>query len=152
MLHMPPYEPDLNVAVNSTTPPDWMYRINYLKVLERQPPAALPVSNPATGTATPTAAQRIASLRDYVNASENNEDYLLKDSPGSEGVGKNNLGEITFDWGAAENQKFVRHNLWWSRANQDGTDTTRMPNSRFAVLLGRDDVYHPQPTAPSYQG
>ena len=140
---------DLTPNIDAASPPDWMYRISYVKALKPpvNPQQVLAVSSPTTGT-TATYQQRADALKNYLAATNNNKRYLLKDSAGSEAVGKNNLGEVTFDWGSTEQTKFVRHYLWWSKANGDGTDAPREPHSKFAVLLGKDDNIYPRPTRP----
>jgi len=73
----------------------------------------------------------------------------LEDSAGSEAVGKNNLGEVTFRWGNTEETKLVQHNLWWSKADPaSGVDLPREPHSKFAVVLGKDEATYPKPTYP----
>lgn len=140
-----PLTPNINVADS----PDWMYRISYVKALKApvNPQQVLAVNSPATGTVA-TYQQRADALKNYLAATNNNKKYLLEDSPGSEAVGKNNLGEVTFDWGSTEQTKFVRHYLWWSKANKDGTDAPREPHSKFTVLLGEDDTIYPRPSRP----
>jgi hypothetical protein len=148
------YNPVLHVNKSSilisdtSVQPDWMYRINYIKSLKPpvNPQQVLAVSSPFTGPAA-TPQQRATAMKNYVAACENNRKYLLKDSPGSEAVGKNNFGEVTFDWGSTEETKFVRHYLWWSETF-NGIDAQRQPHSKFAVLLGKDDAKYPKPTAP----
>jgi hypothetical protein len=135
--------------VHDITPPDWMYRINYIKAL--RPPVTsadvLAVSDPATGPAA-TPQQRLDALKSYTAASQNDRKYLLQDASGSEAVGRNNFGEVTFDWGATEATKFVRHYLWWSKPGGGGVDEERQAHSKFVVLMGQDNTQYPKPTAP----
>jgi len=129
--------------------PDWMYRITYIKALRPPltPSEYLAVSDPATSPAA-TPQQRLAALQAYTAASQNDRQYLLTDAAGSEAVGRNNFGEITFAWGTTEDTKFVRHNIWWSRPGPGGVDEKRQPHSMFSVLLGQDATQYPKPTAP----
>lgn|GEM_PF-1675965 len=131
----------LNLVYN----PDWTYRITYVKSLMPPPPiGAVLTITPPSGTQ-----PRAHALRSYLDATANNKRYLLEDSAGSEAVGKNNLGEVTFRWGNTEETKLVQHNLWWSKADPaSGVDLPREPHSKFAVVLGKDEATYPKPTYP----
>lgn len=124
-----------------STPPDWEYRIDYLTSLPdgMQPAIIAPVTSP-NQQQPPTALQNILA------AASNSMMFFLNDGPGSEVVGKNNIGEVTFNWGSTEATKFLHHNLWWSHSNVNGTDMLKAPHSRFVVLLGEDAVKYPKPT------
>lgn len=126
------------------TPPDWEYRINYLTSL---PDGLQPTA--VTAVTSPDQQQQAVALQNYLAAASNSMMFFLNDGPGSEVVGKNNIGEVTFIWGNTEATKFLRHNLWWSQTNDNGTDKAKGPHSKFVVLLGEDAAKYPKPS-PTY--
>jgi hypothetical protein len=75
-----------------------------------------PPSLPAPGP-NATDADRQKALANFNRASDYYRLYNMAAGKPRDIVGRNNLGEITFDWGAG-NAKTVRHTLrWWSDGN-----------------------------------
>lgn len=129
-----------------TIEPDWVYRINYIATIPGTiRPGALvpqPVTSPV-GQSAPNA------LNAFLTAHDNYKTYFQNDGPGREIVGKNNIGEVFFEWGNTETTKIVRHSLWWSltSAITGLDDPEKSPLSQFRVLLGEDSTTYPKPTA-----
>lgn len=134
--------------------PDWTYRINYIKTIPGQIRYTSLVPKPLTAPLSASANKFEA----FMTAQENYNTYFRSDGPGRQLVGKNNIGEVFFEWGTTETTKQVRHHLWWSinsplKGYNDPTaqspglnDPEKSPLSQFRLLLGEDASQYPKPT------
>jgi len=123
--------------------PDWRYRVDYL-LAENEEEALRditprPVSDPTTG-------DRLQALRSYLAMSENHADYVGKWGDGKELVGVNNLGEVTFNWGA-DDEKYVIQKLWWRLESSTKVKDPLPPHplTKWNVSLRFADPRYPRP-------
>ncbi|MGW0605372.1 hypothetical protein [Streptomyces sp. NPDC002640] len=125
--------------------PDWECLYEYV---EHDDPMATPRPNATIPVAFPPDDPRQA-VADYAAASGNHFSYLVKGT-GRAIVGHNNIGEVTFAWGAGDD-KAVRQTLWWRFDGQ----RTAAPLTRFVLPLplGPDaGTPAPDPHAPGTHG
>ncbi|WNG48188.1 metallophosphoesterase family protein [Archangium minus] len=110
-----------------TAIPDWQYTVSLIKHIEDDP--TLP-ERPSPGAPRPIldfdpSVDRQEALGRYLTAAANHKDYLGPWGSGKEIVGFNNLGEVTFSWGAGD-AKTVTQTLWWRLVGmQDAAPLTR---------------------------
>jgi hypothetical protein len=124
--------------------PDWTYRINYIKTIPGQIRYTSLVPKPLTS---PLSASE-KKFEAFLTAQENYNTYFRFDGPGRQIVGKNNIGEVFFEWGTTETTKQIRHNLWWSTTSPitGRNDPEKSPLSQFRLLLGEDASQYQKPT------
>jgi hypothetical protein len=100
--------------IDLTVVPDYRYRLDYLV------PSAQSVSNKTADPIPPmpggaTADQRKAAMQIFNAATDHYREHN-KSAGNQKLIGRNNIGEITFDWGERDNQvdhKQVNHTLRW---------------------------------------
>ncbi|GAB3319976.1 hypothetical protein [Haloplanus salinarum] len=129
--------------------PHWEYRVDYLRGRQMTTESWEPSSGGSEGDATDPADawRRFNKYRDY----------------GGEVVGRNNVGEVTLDWGTQDltfrNQsvpnewRFVNHKLWWRM----GGTAEAHPYTQFTVDMlpnalgigGKQGVAPPSSTVPT---
>jgi hypothetical protein len=115
-LKQPTYQVPNDGFVHFTRPPDYRYYLEYLSTAAQLTSPPTPPSLPAPGP-NATDADRQKALANFNRASDYYRLYNMAAGKPRDIVGRNNLGEITFDWGAG-NAKTVRHTLrWWSDGN-----------------------------------
>ncbi len=90
--------------------PDWRYRIQYIfsddgRHVDHNPPPTRVVPFPPPG-------DRDAALQAYLDSLADHTAYDGFWGAGKQIVGQNNVGEISFRWGAG-NDKEVTQELWW---------------------------------------
>ncbi len=98
-----------NFPSSQTPAPDWIYRIQYISSNDNRNPDDHP---PIVQVPFPPAGDRQAALQAHLASFRNHDAYHEFLASGKEIVGQNNIGELTFEWGAAEN-KWVIQELWW---------------------------------------
>ena len=104
---------DIHIELNRK--PDYRYRLDYLfpSSQAREPPVPKPIPPPPTSGGRPD--ERKAAMDTFNAATGNYRTHLAK--PGKEDlIGRNNLSEITFEWGArdsAGDHKKVNHTVRW---------------------------------------
>jgi hypothetical protein len=113
--------------------PDYRYRLDYLVAskqgtLPKTPPTIPPLPAGATD------AQRKNAAKAFHAATGNYRDYNNGAASTREVVGRNNIGEITFEWGAGDHKQ-VNHTLrWW-----DGVAST-VQWTTYTVSLDPNDT------------
>ncbi len=126
-----------------TKKPEWWYRIDFLEAKDEKlsPPkgehiettsviAPLPGENPQE------------ALEKYLSMAKNHQNYLRKKRHGTEIVGLNNLGEITFQ--IVDGKEIVVQTLWWRlESKETGKMLETFPLTRCEVSLEFDDELHP---------
>ncbi|MGI4735253.1 MAG: hypothetical protein ACRYG7_08755 [Janthinobacterium lividum] len=130
--------------------PDWRYRTDYLVALAG---ALRPGGGAIKGVQDPANPVFGSALDSYLNAASNAQTYVRHDGFGREVVGKNNLGEVRFSWGATEETKIVKHQIWW-RLEQFTIEDKDLrsielppyPLSAYEVILGQVPSKYPAPT------
>jgi hypothetical protein len=95
---------------SSTPDPDWRYRITFIA---SQDDKKRFVPAPATQSIDfPPPGNRSAAFTAYLGSVGNHSSYTGYFGAGKYLVGVNNVGEISFQWGAGD-AKSVTHELWW---------------------------------------
>jgi hypothetical protein len=112
--------------------PDWRYRIDFIRSDDERDrdvpaPPTRPVPFPPPG-------DRDAALQAYLNALGNHASYRGFWGSGKEIVGQNNVGELSFQWGAGDD-KVVTQELWWWL----DTSANPFPVSRYRCDFGLRD-------------
>ena len=115
--------------------PEWRYRVDFIggKAQNRE------LKIPAASAAPTTPAEWLTRA---VQAGQLYSEYAYR-AVGTDIVGVNNVGEITFNWGEGD-EKYATQTLWWRLANTDD------PKARtvFTVALKLSDTNYPKPTLP----
>jgi hypothetical protein len=97
---------DLPAGTAVNVAADWRYKIVWLQGTKT---TTLPLPTPINafpGTPPQAVVKTAAFMREYANA--------LRDDLGRDVVGRNNIGELLFDWPAGAGTKQVRQRLWWT--------------------------------------
>jgi hypothetical protein len=103
---------DATHGVVAEIPPDYSYRLDYLYAVLQAP---LPPSPPPIPPVPPTgnsAEDRKRAAEAFHKATGSYRKFNAANATRQEMVGVNNIGEITFDWGAGD-AKFALHTLRW---------------------------------------
>lgn len=114
--------------------PDWTYRVDFIK--DNSPDLTQPSIAEARGSKQDRAAQ--------VQALSEAHTQYVEDGAGRIIVGRNNIGEVRFDWA---DEKVIEQRLWWRLV--DGAAAA--PLTQFRVPLGFDEPNFPKPTYPGEQ-
>jgi hypothetical protein len=102
--------------------PEWCYVVRPARgVRENRPPLPLPAASAA-----PTGRTDQVLLAATVHRS-----YAVATGRGQEVVGHNNIGDVTFHWGAGDD-KSVTQKLWWL----SGGETDPQPRTTWVIDLG----------------
>jgi hypothetical protein len=150
----------IDPVVSVSRQPEWRVRVDFLLA---EQPTALPATLSALRRSPPvlsgnpgTRSDRAAALQDYLAVTRNHAFYTDRWRDGSEVVGLNNIGEITFrlddklnpdgtpattPGGQPIRELKVVHDLWWRL--RDAADA--FPLTRCAVVLEADPVPPPLP-------
>jgi hypothetical protein len=112
--------------------PDYRYLLEYL-VTSAQGEAPSPPPHLPPPIASATAADRQLALQQFNKATGYYRSYKQSAGDPRPIVGRNNLGEVTFDWGAG-NARTVKHTLRWWRTD-DPADGSLFEWSTYAVSL-----------------
>lgn len=139
----PPY----GLALNQNLHPDWQYRIDYMRdeSIQIDPSHAGPF-NP-NNVMPPPQGDRSEALARYIAAAENSADYNVSWGNGKEIVGKNNFGEVRFEWGNGELNKKVKYSVWWRLRGSKTTQLTLppFPLTNYEFSLGKGLSAYPKP-------
>ena len=85
---------------------------------------------------------RKQALEKYLSMAKNYREYLSKTKYGTEIVGLNNLGEITFE--IIDGKEIIVQTLWWRLESwEDGKMLEPFPLTRCEISLDFDDEQHP---------
>lgn len=98
-------------GVVAEIPPDWSYRLDYLFAVQQAPlPSSPPPIPPLPAGNGPDDRRRAIEV--FHKATGSYRKFNAANATRQEIVGVNNLGEVTFDWGAGD-AKFALHTLRW---------------------------------------
>jgi hypothetical protein len=118
-----------DIHIDLDLKPHYRYRLDYLFPTSQaqEPPVPKPIPPPPASGGTP--AERKAAMDTFNAATGNYRNHLAK--PGKEDlIGRNNISEITFEWGArngAGDNKWVNHT-----GSSHRSPTMRRPTARSA--------------------
>ena len=116
------------------TAPDYRYRLEYL---ETSAASAYPGDPPTLAQiAGAVSVDGGIALAGYYEAAMAYRDYAKSPGKARQIVGKNNIGEITFKWGAGD-KKTVYYTMRWREKND-------LNWARYAVSLSLDDTHKPK--------
>ena len=126
-----------------TKKPEWWYRIDFiastdegLEKPKRENQEAISVVAPFPGE------NRKLALEKYLSMARNYKEYLSKKGHGTEIVGLNNIGEITFE--IIDGKETIVQTLWWRLESwEDGKMLEPFPLTRCEISLEFDDEQHP---------
>ncbi|MBV6621556.1 MAG: hypothetical protein KI793_01150 [Rivularia sp. (in: Bacteria)] len=126
-----------------TAQPEWWYRIDFLaskdEGLEKpktENTESSPVIAPLPGE------NRKEAVEKYLSMAKNYREYLSKKGHGTEIVGLNNIGEITFE--IIDGKETIVQTLWWRLESwEDGKMLEPFPLTRCEISLEFDDEQHP---------
>jgi hypothetical protein len=133
-----------SITTGALVVPEWRYRLDYFRDI-------FGILNRGTGpvpVTLPTSGGKLQYLNEYVQQSANYIDYAKKNGNGKEVVGTNNFGEITLDWAAIDNDRKVRHTLWWRLSANYVLPTAVLPLTQHVIPLGYTHSNHPMPPNP----
>ncbi|WP_404392579.1 hypothetical protein [Humibacillus xanthopallidus] len=114
-----------------TSEPDIRAEISFVKHDEADP--EVPRRDVQARTVDAPGSDTQQALAQYLAAAGNHQDYLGPWGSGKEVVGRVNLGEIRFLWGA-DDRKSVAQTLWW-RLERGADRQTAAPLTRYVVDL-----------------
>ncbi|MEB3218325.1 MAG: hypothetical protein VKN72_19120 [Nostocales cyanobacterium 94392] len=129
--------------VEITQQPEWWYRIDFLAAKDEELTKFKAEKIETTSAIAPLPGEsRKQALEKYLSMAKNYRDYFSKKGRGTEIVGLNNLGEITFD--LVDDKEVVVQTLWWRLESQEnGKMLEPFPLTRCEVSLDFDDEQHP---------
>lgn len=107
---------DAAFGVVAEVPPDYSYRLDYLFAVLQAPLPDVPQDIPPMPTGNSPEDRRRAAEA-FHKATSSYRKFNKANVTRREIVGVNNIGEVTFDWGAADN-KFAIHTLRWRDASR----------------------------------
>ncbi|MBF2018320.1 MAG: hypothetical protein IGS23_24605 [Rivularia sp. T60_A2020_040] len=130
-------------SVEITKKPEWWYRIDFLAAKDEELSKFKAEKIETTYAIAPLPKEnRKPALEKYLSMARNYGDYINKKGHGTEIVGLNNLGEITFD--LVDGKEVVVQTLWWRLESQEnGKMLEPFPLTRCEVSLDFDDQQHP---------
>jgi hypothetical protein len=123
-------------SIELSVTPDYRYRLDYLVASTEgvQPSTLDPIPPIPSGA---TAAERKKAADAFHKATGHYRDYNNSAASTRQIVGLNNIGELTFEWGAGDNKK-VHHSLrWWDPSKPKVQWTT------YTVPLDPNDANFP---------
>lgn len=127
---------------------EWRSLTNYL--LAEDSVSSLPSRTPSPRRVTvpPSPSNRTQALQTYLTMSADHSDYMGQWGDGKEIVGRNNMGEITFEWGTST--KNIVQSLWWRmrQASRSSQLLQPFPLSVCKVSVEFSDSRYPFPTFP----
>ncbi|MGB6300874.1 MAG: hypothetical protein WBF90_32520 [Rivularia sp. (in: cyanobacteria)] len=126
-----------------TKQPEWWYRIDFLASQDEGLENPKTLNQEATSVIAPLPGEkRREALEKYLSMARNYKEYLSKKGHGTEIVGLNNLGEITFE--LIDGKETIVQTLWWRlESYEDGKMLEPFPLTRCEVSLEFDDEQHP---------
>ena len=126
-----------------THKPEWWYRIDFLATKDEEL-SEPKVENIETNSVTAPlpGENRKQALEKYLSMAKNYRNYLSKKGHGTEIVGLNNLGEITFE--IVDGKQIVVQTLWWRLESGENRQMLEpFPLTRCEVSLDFNDKQHP---------
>jgi hypothetical protein len=127
---------DEDIVIQYSRLPDYGYRLDYLLASNEATLPSMPPIPPIPAGATPV--QRKQAADAFRQATGSYRIYNAGSATRREMVGVNNVGEITFDWGANDN-KTVNHTLRWRHPSVPLVQFTN-----YAVSLDPKDPRFPE--------
>lgn len=126
-----------------TKQPEWWYRIDFLASKDEGLEKPETENKEATSVIAPLPGEsRKPALEKYLSMAKNYKEYLSKKGHGTEIVGLNNLGEITFE--LIDGKETIVQTLWWRlESYEDDKMLEPFPLTRCEVSLKFDDEQHP---------
>ena len=126
-----------------TKKPEWWYRIDFLASKDEELEKPKTQNQEATSVIAPLPGEnRKPALQKYLSMAKNYREFLSKKGHGTEIVGLNNLGEITFE--IVDGKEMIVQTLWWRLESwEDGKMLEPFPLTRCEVSLEFDDKQHP---------
>ncbi|PSJ37671.1 alkaline phosphatase D family protein [Allosphingosinicella deserti] len=116
-------------------PPDWIYRLDFMK--DETPMLLEQVVQPATGADQARAEQAKSLAAAHRTYAEHGAGRIV--------VGRNNIGEIRFDWD--EDDKAMVQRLWWRLKRGEPA----RPLTKYRVPFGFQIPAFPKPSYPGAQ-
>ncbi|MEM6754862.1 MAG: hypothetical protein AAF630_18045, partial [Cyanobacteria bacterium P01_C01_bin.38] len=126
-----------------TKKPEWWYRIDFLATKDEDLEKPKTENQPATSVIAPLPGEkRREALEKYLSMAKNYREFLSKKGHGTEIVGLNNLGEITFE--IIDGKETIVQTLWWRLESYENDKMLEpFPLTRCEVSLEFDDEQHP---------
>lgn len=126
-----------------TKKPEWWYRIDFLASQDEGLEKPKIENQEATSVIAPLPGEnRKQALEKYLSMAKNYREYLSKKGHGTEIVGLNNVGEITFE--IVDGKEIIVQTLWWRLESwEDGKMLEPFPLTRCEISLDFEDKLHP---------
>ncbi|MEM7581283.1 MAG: hypothetical protein AAF316_15865 [Cyanobacteria bacterium P01_A01_bin.80] len=126
-----------------TKKPEWWYRIDFLASKDEGLDKPEIENQEAISVIAPLPREnRKQALEKYLSMAKNYREFLSKKGHGTEIVGLNNLGEITFE--KIDGKEIIVQTLWWRLESwEDGKMLEPFPLTRCEISLEFDDGQHP---------
>ncbi|MEL6456869.1 MAG: hypothetical protein AAFQ91_01285 [Cyanobacteria bacterium J06621_15] len=126
-----------------TKKPEWWYRIDFLASKDEELEKPETENKEAISVVAPLPGEnRKPALEKYLSMARNYKEYLSKKGHGTEIVGLNNLGEITFE--IIDDKQTIVQTLWWRLESwEDDKMLEPFPLTRCEISLEFDDEQHP---------
>ncbi|MEO0687008.1 MAG: hypothetical protein AAFY76_18670, partial [Cyanobacteria bacterium J06649_11] len=123
--------------------PEWCYRIDFIASKDEGLEKPETENQEATSIIAPFPGEnRKPALEKYLSMARNYKEYLSKKGHGTEIVGLNNLGEITFE--IIDDKQTIVQTLWWRLESwEDDKMLEPFPLTRCEISLEFDDGQHP---------
>jgi hypothetical protein len=134
---------DLDHGFVAEVTPDWLYRLDYLLAVQQATLPSVPPPIPPMPTGN-TDADRKRAAEAFNKATGSYRKYNAANVTRREIVGVNNIGEITFDWGAAPNARFALHTLRW----RDWQLAADVFTTYVCSLDPKDQMFAPEKVGP----
>ena len=126
-----------------TKKPEWWYRIDFIASTDEGLEKPETENQEAASVIAPFPGEnRKLALEKYLSMARNYKEYLSKKGHGTEIVGLNNIGEITFE--IIDDKETIVQTLWWRLESwEDGKMLEPFPLTRCEISLEFDDDQHP---------
>ena len=126
-----------------TKKPEWWYRIDFIASTDEGLDKPKTENQEAISVVAPFPGEnRKLALEKYLSMARNYKEYLSKKGHGTEIVGLNNIGEITFE--IIDGKETIVQTLWWRLESwEDGKMLEPFPLTRCEISLEFDDEQHP---------
>ncbi|AFY56689.1 hypothetical protein Riv7116_4259 [Rivularia sp. PCC 7116] len=126
-----------------TAQPEWWYRIDFLASKDEGLEKPETENTEIASVIAPLPGEnRKEAVEKYLSMAKNYREYLSKKGHGTEIVGLNNIGEITFE--IVDDKEMIVQTLWWRLESwEDGKMLEPFPLTRCEISLEFDDEQHP---------
>ncbi|MEO1430993.1 MAG: hypothetical protein AAFV71_18405 [Cyanobacteria bacterium J06633_8] len=126
-----------------TAQPQWWYRIDFLASKDEEFEKPKTENTETSSIIAPLPGEnRKQAIEKYLSMAKNYREYLSKKGHGTEIVGLNNIGEITFE--ILDGKEMIVQTLWWRLQSwEDGKMLEPFPLTRCEISLEFDDEQHP---------